>query len=576
MSEGICVETLPPIRPKRGSAWLTCCVLALLGIIIILFYTLNTLHPLAGDDYSYSFIFGRDNRVATFLDALQSQRLEWHAWNGRPLANGLAQCFLIFDKSFFNIANTIALIGLVVTITRLVAQRTRSGKLVAFSVVLSLFLLGTPVPGDTLLWLDGSCNNLWLLLLITVFLLLALSGSWKLQLPALLMAPFVGSAHEGMSIGLVGFLLLYTLLTEKKKLSFLHYLIIAAVIAGLILRFQSPGLYNRIGVEGSHATAWVSMCDKYLLNNKILLSLRTLVGEEPLRSFPSPFMLSAAMLGTNFIALLCRMRKRLDKKNIMLLSLAGAALLQTGAILCSGMLFDRVWMGVFYFSFLSLLVWLIPVIQRWNPCCRVLVSLLACTPTILMMLAAIPSARAHAEYAAQVVSAIRSGQRIVTLAPRHREMSSRPWFYDMGSAANCLYWANHNTARLYHADTFSLLCPEELQLVMSISEETIAQARSGDIVMLPDGSIFLFAPPHARRVRLFSTTLPRVPEDEGALIVWPMKELYGIIFRLPADDTYAHLDFERKDDTNCRIEIEAPQLEQLRRDAILPVEQVNR
>ena len=102
----------------------------LLLVILGIFMTRNFLMPLLADDYAYSFVWTEKygnlmdfdkmpdevpefKRVKSFSDIAESEYNHYLNWGGRPLAVGILQTFLMFDKSFFNVANSVVFIALI-------------------------------------------------------------------------------------------------------------------------------------------------------------------------------------------------------------------------------------------------------------------------------------------------------------------------------------------------------------------------------------------------------------------------------------------------------------------------------
>ncbi len=139
-------------------------IMAVICVVVIafMFYYLNHLHPLCADDFWYSFVIGEGwNRVDCFSEVVRSQIAHWGCINGRVWAHGIVQSLLMFDKGYFNIANTLCYIAVCFLLGRLVFS-DRNSLMKTAMVSLSFWLL-MPHPGSSLLWLDGAVNYLWTL-----------------------------------------------------------------------------------------------------------------------------------------------------------------------------------------------------------------------------------------------------------------------------------------------------------------------------------------------------------------------------------------------------------------------------
>lgn len=149
----------------------------LLLVILGIFMTRNFLMPLLADDYAYSFVWTEKygnlmdfdkmpdevpefKRVKSFSDIAESEYNHYLNWGGRPLAVGILQTFLMFDKSFFNVANSVVFIALILLMYSL-SQKAQGLKDISFGRLLWLILLFwfcLPEFGITTLWECGSCN----------------------------------------------------------------------------------------------------------------------------------------------------------------------------------------------------------------------------------------------------------------------------------------------------------------------------------------------------------------------------------------------------------------------------------
>ena len=82
----------------------------LLVLIAVQIYVLNSETALCRDDYSYSYTFAvKENkfRITNFREVIESQINHYKVMNGRAVTHTIAQTFLIFEKSVFNIFNTV-------------------------------------------------------------------------------------------------------------------------------------------------------------------------------------------------------------------------------------------------------------------------------------------------------------------------------------------------------------------------------------------------------------------------------------------------------------------------------------
>ena len=195
---------------------------------------------------AFSLIEGEWAPVHSLLDVLRSHGNVYLHANGRT-ANLVAALFCaLLGKTAFNVCNTLVF-GLMAHLVSLLSTGRRS------LMALSMFLVavGTcyPVPGETMLWLDGSCNYMWAITL-------SLALIYYLQRPhhaplgwgkamALLMAAVVaGSFNEATSWGvLVGLALYYAV--NRSRWNRRVAVVLAGYLMGVAIIIASPGAWAR-------------------------------------------------------------------------------------------------------------------------------------------------------------------------------------------------------------------------------------------------------------------------------------------------------------------------------------------
>ena len=154
-----------------------------LTAIFILFWYFNYCFPLIWDDYVYSYIFEAKSfqeplpataqRVSCFKDILISQWNHYFFWGGRTVAHFLAQFFLWQGKSIFNIANAICFLFLLLEMQWIIDKGKISLEFKAKDIfwLFSLFWIFSAFCINVLTWLTVSCNYLWTLAILLLFVL---------------------------------------------------------------------------------------------------------------------------------------------------------------------------------------------------------------------------------------------------------------------------------------------------------------------------------------------------------------------------------------------------------------------
>ncbi len=218
----------------------------LLFVACVVFLMMNVLTTFKEDDLAFSLIEGVWQPVDSLLDLCRSHCNHFVDSNGRT-ANLVAALFCgLLGKAVFNICNTLVFGLMAHLLSRLVTGRRSV-------LVLSMFLamVGTcfPVPGETMLWLDGSCNYMWA---ITLSLLLALYLSrehtselgWGRAILLMLASFVVGSFNEATSFGFfAGWCLYYAV--NRHQLNRRVVVALTGYLLGIMLIVASPGAWQR-------------------------------------------------------------------------------------------------------------------------------------------------------------------------------------------------------------------------------------------------------------------------------------------------------------------------------------------
>ena len=143
------------------------------------FFVRTTLLPLAHDDFCYAFIWDGDHggnlagmeigspeieyreRVGSFADIIQSQISHYFTWGGRVLSHTIIQFFLWIGKPYFNIANTVVFILLILVIINLANTWLKISRFALVWIFVCLHLVSA-WSVNTMFWLTGSCNYMWM------------------------------------------------------------------------------------------------------------------------------------------------------------------------------------------------------------------------------------------------------------------------------------------------------------------------------------------------------------------------------------------------------------------------------
>ena len=149
------------------------------------FLLMNLLTPFFGDDYAYSFIWdgaqngnfqnniGKLERLESIGDIFASQWSHYLTWGGRTVAHCFVQFFCLTGKLLFDFMNALVYAALAFliyfTAKGKVDFQNLDGKTFLWIFFAMWFCL--PEVFQTMLWMTGSCNYLWMTALQMLFLL---------------------------------------------------------------------------------------------------------------------------------------------------------------------------------------------------------------------------------------------------------------------------------------------------------------------------------------------------------------------------------------------------------------------
>lgn len=225
-------------------------------MFILNYFTLYT-----SDDFVYHFIYkvpfpnGNEEPVRNLLDLIQSQFNHWLIWNGRFTGHTIVQIFMQFDKVWFNVFNSLAFLILIILLNSLSLRLTNDESRRKSSLyLLTIFLMSwwfLPEIGKSVLWISGSGNYLWTMLidLIWFSLFLTKNRSPYILLATIPIAFFSGAGNENTSpamIMLLGLIWIEQCFIEK-KVDFGKFIELLVATFGFLLMIFSPGSQKRAG-----------------------------------------------------------------------------------------------------------------------------------------------------------------------------------------------------------------------------------------------------------------------------------------------------------------------------------------
>ena len=215
------------------------------------FFWMNVLTPFKEDDMLHALVIGDLTPVNSLSDLLHSYWNKFFITNGRT-SDMVAELFCgLLGKPLFNVCNAL-MFGLLAHVVSLLATGRRS--LLAQAILYACIGTCFPVPGETMLWLAGSCNYLWSItgsLWVLYYLLNHRSSAlgWGKGLLLLLGAMLAGAGNEAISFGLFGGLFLYFAF-NRDKIDRVVIVGMVGYLLGVLLIMSSPAAWERASDGG--------------------------------------------------------------------------------------------------------------------------------------------------------------------------------------------------------------------------------------------------------------------------------------------------------------------------------------
>ena len=158
--------------------------LLLLFVIFCFMYILNCMTPLLSDDYFISFVWPEGMRingilpedakkVSGFSDVFDSLKAYYFIWGGRIPGQTLMTLSAWWGKDFFNVVNSFMTVLLIMEIYWISHEGKVSFEFnykYVFWIFFALWSFNTSFV-DTFMWLSGSCEYLWMMVLLLAFLI---------------------------------------------------------------------------------------------------------------------------------------------------------------------------------------------------------------------------------------------------------------------------------------------------------------------------------------------------------------------------------------------------------------------
>ena len=249
--------------------------LIVLCMIFCLMFILNLMTPLLSDDYFNAFVWPEGSgmhsvlpatarKISGISDIFDSLKAYYYAWGGRVFGQFLIDFFVWRGKEFFNIVNALMAVLLIAEIYWISHEGKITTDFNCNYVLWIFFSLWSFNIGfvDTFLWLSGSCDYLWSMVMLLAFLLPYIRNYYdtnslsknklKYSVCLFLLGLFSGCSRETL-VCLIIVLLAYWLILCKKRnnlQSWKIYGFLGLCIGYSILLF-APGNFARLSLQQS-------------------------------------------------------------------------------------------------------------------------------------------------------------------------------------------------------------------------------------------------------------------------------------------------------------------------------------
>lgn len=462
------IET-PLLSQKRslyfkGSNFLSA---VLIILILVFLYRLNCLYPYVTDDFQYSFIYGETTRIDGIYDIFLSQARHYMEVNGRYTVHFLAQFMLSIEKSIFNIFNVIHYAGLAALICKLSINRV---QLLPWMFILLTLWCIMPQPGATFFWLTGSFNYIWAAGIVMTFAICLLSPKRSLNIMALFLAIPAGNTHEGIVIGVLVFLVLYSIILKKK--SKLRIISLILFFVGILSNVLAPGTFQRLQTTSNLSDSTIqTLCIKCTVSiYKIIKQLFSPSCDWGVQVCVILFFITAVYL----------IRKLIKKKHttidILAFCILIGALFNFCMILPTGLTYGRVLFGFCFLCYLAFCVAFLCKLQHLRSHTNVILLSFAILFFSITYIKAHETVNFFALRMKYIETCLKGGEKTI------RDLSTLNHTSHRYVDTYCMFAneiQNHFVALYYNTEDFAVLSPHLYRIMINHSHK-MQKMRSGE------------------------------------------------------------------------------------------------
>ena len=343
------------------------CATLLLAVTVVMWF-LNHLTPLFLDDWHYAFIFGTLEPIHSIRDILVSQWHHYLSFNGRFIAHFFVQLFDgILGKELFNVFNAV-FFALFLYALAVASSRDKSQYYSIMSVAFILVFLVMTGFKYVFLWLSGSCNYLWMAVLLLFFIHLMEKEEIvkKYHVPLFLFGFVCGWTNEAMIVGLGAAYFIYYVFHRKQLTKHRLWMLAGFYLGALFIVFSPAAIHRALNTSAQH----ISLLDR-------VINLHNL----------GIFFILVAIVLIKVIFKKMKFSEWVKREQILIL----ATLMSILFILFTGFYFSHSRFGIELFSLLVLLRTI-----NWNKVNTAIVTVANVCVLVFAVYAISASARSHA------------------------------------------------------------------------------------------------------------------------------------------------------------------------------------
>lgn len=230
----------------------------IIAFVFCTVFILNYYTQYTSDDYMYHYFFdyGMPHEETRVLESIweipKSMINHYNLWNGRVFVHGIIQFFMMFDKNIFNVFNTIIYIILGLIIYKHIFPCSKEYIPIWLLSIYILMWIFIPIFGQSVLWLSGSINYLWMAVIILAFLFPYRKHEYNYEnkkdslLMIILMfifGFFAGASKENGSGAMIMMEIFFVIYWKYKKINIPKWSIVGIIssIIGLVFILVAPG-----------------------------------------------------------------------------------------------------------------------------------------------------------------------------------------------------------------------------------------------------------------------------------------------------------------------------------------------